>query len=86
MRLPFFNSPLMYYVRVYSYLFKLKGGRLIQISTVSISMKIIGMIDTHSGESILLIPLQCLVVLLHEMKTVQSTQAVFILYVRNIAI
>lgn len=31
-------------------------------------MKIIGMIDTHSGESILLIPPQCLVVLLNEIE------------------
>lgn len=49
----FFNSLLMYYVRVYSYLFKLKEGRLIQIPTVSISVKITDMIDTHLVESIL---------------------------------
>lgn len=49
-------------------------------------MKIIGMIDARVVESILLIPPQCSVVLLHGMKTAQSTQTVIILYVRSIGI
>lgn len=49
-------------------------------------MKIIGMIDTCVVESIFLIPPQCSVVLLHEMKIAQSTQGVFILLVRSIVI